>query len=155
MHLCVVYATCAHKYMIEKERRQKKILDLIAAQRVGTQGALAVFLERAGFNVTQSSVSSDLEELGIVKRRGAYAVPGRNGTGAQTGRGLLSLQAAGEALVVAKCEPGLASFVAVEIDHAMIPEVIGTLAGEDTVFIAVAARKAQRAAIKKIWQLFG
>lgn len=141
--------------MIEKERRQKKILDLITVKRVGTQSELTVFLERAGFAVTQSSVSRDLEELGIIKRRGAYAVPQRNGNGTHAGRGLLSLQAAGEALIVAKCEPGLASFVAVEIDHAMIAEVVGTLAGEDTVFIAVAERKAQRTALKKIWQLFG
>ena len=43
----------------------------------------------------------------------------------------------GECLVVAKCEPGLASSVAVEIDRAAIPEIVGTLAGEDTIFIAV------------------
>jgi transcriptional regulator of arginine metabolism len=98
-------------------------------------------------------VSRDLEELGIIKRRGAYAVPhAENGT--FTPRGLLSLTPAGDALIVAKCEPGLASFVAVEIDHALMPEVIGTLAGEDTVFIAVAERKAQRVVMKKIWELF-
>ncbi|MEJ7708902.1 MAG: hypothetical protein WKF84_03385 [Pyrinomonadaceae bacterium] len=45
-------------------------------------------------------------------------------------------------------------FVAVEIDRAMIPEIVGTLAGEDTVFVAVAEKKAQRVAIKKIWELF-
>jgi transcriptional regulator of arginine metabolism len=57
--------------------------------------------------------------------------------------------------VVARCEPGLASAVAVEIDRAGVSEIVGTLAGEDTVFVAVTDSKAQRAAIKKIWELFG
>ena len=118
--------------------------------RIGTQADLAAHLERAGFEATQSSVSRDLEELGIVKRQGRYVLP-QNEQGA---RGLLSLEAAGDALVVAKCEPGLSSAIAVEIDRAMLPEVVGTLAGEDTIFIAVLERKAQRAAIKKIWELF-
>lgn len=138
---------------MEKERRHKKLLDLIAAKRIGTQGALAAYLERAGFVVTQSSVSRDLEELGVIKRRGAYALPSSS-NGNTGARGPFSLEAAGDALVVAKCAPGLASFVAVEIDRAMIPEIVGTLAGEDTVFVAVAERKAQRVAIRKIWELF-
>jgi transcriptional regulator of arginine metabolism len=58
-------------------------------------------------------------------------------------------------LVVAKCDSGMASAVAVEIDRAAIPEIVGTLAGEDTIFIAVTDRKAQRTAIKKVWELFG
>ena len=139
---------------MDKERRHNQILGLIRAQPIGTQGELAGRLERAGFSVTQSSVSRDLVELGIVKRRGRYVVPeASNGTGAR--RGLLTLQTAGDALVVAKCEPGLASAVAVEIDRAAIAEIVGTLAGEDTVFVAVGGRKAQRAAMKKILGLFG
>lgn len=140
------------KYM-EKERRQQKILGLIRAKRIGTQGELAHHLERAGFAVTQSSVSRDLEELGVIKRHGAYALPHAE-NGDAPARGLLGLDVAGDALVVAKCEPGLASAVAVEIDRAHIEEIVGTLAGEDTVFIAVPERKAQRAAIRKVWELF-
>jgi transcriptional regulator of arginine metabolism len=49
----------------------------------------------------------------------------------------------------------MASAVAVEVDRAAIPEIVGTIAGEDTIFIAVTERKTQRAAIKKIWELFG
>ncbi len=137
---------------MEKERRQQKILDLIRARRIGTQSELAVQLERAGFAVTQSSVSRDLEELGVVKQRGRYALPQpANGASA---RGLLDLQPAGDCLVVAKCVAGLASAVALEIDGAGLAEVVGTIAGEDTVFIAVAERKAQRAAMRKIVELF-
>jgi len=136
-----------------KDRRQQKLLSLIRAKPVSTQGELAQHLERAGFAATQSSISRDLEELGIVKRSGRYVVPqATNGTAAA--RGLVSLEVAGDALVVARCEPGMASAVAVEIDRAPIDEIVGTLAGEDTIFIAVAERRAQRAAIKKIWNLF-
>jgi transcriptional regulator of arginine metabolism len=138
---------------MQKETRQQKILSLIRAKRIGTQDELTAHLERAGFPATQSSVSRDLVELGVVKHKGFYALP--RSTNGAAARGLLSLDAAGDVLVVAKCEPGMASAIAVEIDRAAIGEIVGTLAGEDTIFIAVQERKAQRAAIKKIWELFG
>src|ERR671933_1347374 len=138
---------------MHKTKRQQKILSLIRARRIGTQQELTALLDRAGFVATQSSVSRDLEELGVVKRNGHYTLP-RASEGAAA-RGLLGLEAAGDCLVVAKCEPGLASAVAVEIDRAGIGEIVGTLAGEDTVFIAVHERKAQRTVMKKILELFG
>ena len=137
---------------MNKDTRQKRILSLIRARPIATQEELKRLLERAGVPATQSSVSRDLEELGVVKHHGHYSVPRANGSAA---RGLLSLDMAGDILIVARTEPGLASGVAVEIDGAAIPEIVGTLAGEDTIFIAVADRKAQRSAIKKIWELFG
>lgn len=137
---------------MQKEQRQKKILSLIRAKRIGTQEELTGLLERAGVAATQSSVSRDIEELGIVKYHGHYALPqAPNGAAA---RGLLSLDVAGDVLVVAKCEPGLASAIAVEIDRAAVPEIVGTLAGEDTIFIAVADRRSQREAMRKIWKIF-
>ena len=138
---------------MEKERRQQTILNLIRSRRIGTQQQLAGQLERAGIPATQSSISRDLVELGVVKQRGHYAVP--RATNGAAARGLLGMEPAGDNLVVAKCLPGLASAVAVEIDRAGVVEIVGTLAGEDTIFIAVADRKAQRAAIKKVWELFG
>ena len=138
---------------MQKETRQQKILSLIRARRIGTQDELTAHLERAGFPATQSSVSRDLVELGIVKHRGHYTLP--RSTNGSAARGLLSLDTAGDVLVVAKCEPGMASAIAVEIDRAAINEIVGTLAGEDTIFISVNEQKAQRAAIKKIWELFG
>lgn len=136
---------------MQKETRQQRILSLIRAKRIGTQEELTAHLERAGVAATQSSVSRDLVELGIVKHHGHYMLPGGANGGAA--RGLLSLETAGEVLVVAKCESGMASAVAVEIDRAKLPEIVGTLAGEDTIFIAVTDRKAQRSAIKKIWEV--
>ena len=138
---------------MQKEQRQKKILSLIRAKRIGTQDELREHLERSGVPATQSSVSRDLVDLGIVKHNGHYTVPKAEAGAAA--RGLLELLTAGDALVIARCEPGLASAVAVEIDRAGISEIAGTLAGEDTVFIAVTEQRAQRPAIKKIWELFG
>ena len=137
---------------MDKEKRQKKILSLIGARRIATQQELAGQLERAGLAATQSSISRDLEELGVVKQHGHYTLPAAPSGAAA--HGLLGLEPAGECLVVARCEPGLASAVAVQIDRAAIAEIVGTIAGEDTIFIAVAGRKAQRAAVKKVWEIF-
>src|SRR3954465_2389373 len=113
MHLCNDYANQLHKESMLKETRQQKILNLIRARRIGTQEELTAHLERAGLAATQSSVSRDLVELGGVKQNGHYNLP-RNPQGARS-RGLLSLDTAGEVLIVAKCELGLASAVAVEL----------------------------------------
>jgi len=135
-----------------KNLRQKRLLSLIRAKPFATQAELRDSLERAGIPATQSSLSRDLEELGIVKHHGHYAVLKSNGAAA---RGLLSLDLSGDNLVISRTEPGLASAVAVEIDGAAISEIVGTLAGEDTILIAVRDAKAQRVAMKKIWELFG
>jgi transcriptional regulator of arginine metabolism len=136
---------------MNKQERQQKILSLIQAKPIGTQEDLRVLLENAGVPATQSSVSRDLEELGIVKQHGHYTLPRTNGASA---RGLLSLDQAGDSLVIARTMPGLASAVAVEIDAAALSEVVGTIAGEDTIFIAVRDAKSQRATIKQVWELF-
>lgn len=137
---------------MNKRDRQQKILGLIQASPIATQEDLRSMLEQSGVPATQSSVSRDLEELGVVKHHGHYTLPRTNGT---TARGLLSLDHAGESLVIARTIPGLASAVAVEIDAAAMTEIVGTIAGEDTIFVAVREAKAQRTVIRKIWELFG
>ena len=137
---------------MNKRERQQKILSLIKARPVGTQEDLRALLERAGVPATQSSVSRDLEELGVVKHHGHYTLPRTNGA---PSRGLVSLDQSGDSLVIARTFPGLASAVAVEIDAAAIPEIVGTIAGEDTIFIAVRDAKSQREVVKEIWKLFG
>src|SRR5882724_834239 len=154
MHLCISYASLAHselRVVVQKSLRQRKLLSLIQARAIATQAELRNLLEGAGVSATQSSLSRDLEELGVVKHHGRYTVPRTNGTNA---RGLLSLAPAGENLIVARTEAGLASAVAVEIDAARIAEIVGTLAGEDTIFVAVSDRKTQRLALKRIWEIF-
>jgi transcriptional regulator of arginine metabolism len=140
-----------HNWQMQKSERQRKILSLIQSRPIGTQADLQSYLERAGVPATQSSVSRDLEELGVLKHNGRYTLPRTNGAGTH---GLLSLDVAGDVLIVAHTELGLASAVAVQIDAAALTEIVGTLAGEDTIFIAVTDRKTQKAAIKKIWEIF-
>ena len=155
MHLCIDYATLKHNQWLfecmNKKERQQKVLSLIRAKPIGKQEELRAMLERAGVPATQSSLSRDLEELGVVKHHGIYTLPQTNGAAA---RGLVSLDQAGECLVIARTEPGRASAVAVDIDAAALSEIVGTIAGEDTIFIAVREAKAQRPTIKKIWELF-
>jgi transcriptional regulator of arginine metabolism len=136
---------------MQKQERQQKILSLIQVKAISTQEELRTHLEQVGVSATQSSVSRDLEELGVVKHHGHYSVPRMNGAAAS---GLLSLDLAGANLVVARTEPGMASAVTVQIDAAAIAEIVGTIAGEDTIFVAVRDPKSQRTAIKKIWALF-
>jgi transcriptional regulator of arginine metabolism len=137
---------------MQKEQRHTAILKFITAKRIGTQEELAELLEKKGFSVTQSSVSRDLDELGIIKVNGFYAIPQKPRNAVAFG--LLELKTAGDNLIVARCESGLASAVAVRIDSAGIEEIIGTIAGDDTIFIAVAGKDQQKAVIRRIWEIF-
>lgn len=136
---------------MQKGERQNTILDLIQNNKIGTQDELSEFLESKGFIVNQSSVSRDLVELGIIKINGFYSVPNKSN---YANFGLLSLEIAGESLIVAKTETGFAAAVCVRIDNEKIPEIVGTIAGEDTIFIAVRGQKEQRVVLKKVWELF-
>lgn len=137
---------------MQKELRQTAILKLITTKSVGRQDEIVEFLEKKGFSVTQSSVSRDLDELGVIKVSGSYAMPSKPRSAIAFG--LLSMETAGENLIVAKCEAGMASAICVRIDNAEIKEIVGTIAGEDTIFVAVKDREAQKAVIKTIWEIF-
>jgi transcriptional regulator of arginine metabolism len=136
----------------DKDTRHAKILDLVRSKRIRTQSQMVDELEKAGFEVNQSSVSRDLEELNVLKRKGVYALPPARIPGPV--RGLLNLKTAGDALIVASCESGWASAVTAEIDKVGIPQIVGTIAGEDTVFIAVDGKRSQGSVIKALEQIF-
>lgn len=137
---------------MQKRERQDEILSLIKTQNIATQEELTELLEEKGISVTQSSISRDLLELGIIKAGGIYALPEMRRKANIFG--VRSLETAGNSLIVAKCELGLASAACVKIDGAEIKEIVGTIAGEDTIFIAVKDAKAQKTVIKKIWEMF-
>lgn len=137
---------------MQKDLRQRRILDLISRVRIETQEDLVEALLSEGLKVTQSSVSRDLLELGVVKIDGAYAVPMRQE--APLSMGLLELKSAGESLIVAKTNTGMASAVCVVIDGNQLEEIVGTIAGEDTIFIAVVDKRSQKTAMVKIWEMF-
>jgi transcriptional regulator of arginine metabolism len=137
---------------MQNSQRQNAILELIAAKQIGKQEELAELLEKKGFAATQSSVSRDLVKLGIIKTGGFYALPQKPQTAVAAG--LLNLDTAGDNLIIVRCEAGLASAVAVRIDRANINEIVGTIAGDDTIFVAVKNAKTQKDAMKKIWEIF-
>jgi transcriptional regulator of arginine metabolism len=135
-----------------KAARQSAIIDVIETADVSRQEQIVERLINRGFTVTQASVSRDLVDLGIVKVNGHYASP-RNAN--LPGFGTVNLVTAGDNLIVAKCDAGLASAIAVKIDSCSVPEVIGTIAGDDTIFIAVENPSLQRSAIKKLLAVLG
>lgn len=137
---------------MQKDQRQAALLKLISAERIASQAELARRLRSRNFDVTQASISRDLEELGVIKSSGIYTVP-RKPSGAAV-FGLRGLETSGDSLVVVKCDSGLASAAAVQIDAARIPEIVGTIAGDDTIFVAVRDARAQRTVMKRIWEAF-
>ena len=138
-----------------KNARQQRIIDLVTGHEVRSQTELAELLADHGLHVTQATLSRDLVELDAVKVRGAsgslvYAVPGEGGdrspaapreTAAATqrlGRLCAELLVSAEAsanLVVLRTPPGAAQFLASAFDKAELPEVLGTIAGDDTVLV--------------------
>lgn len=130
-----------------KNQRQRMIADWLREERVGSQEEMVARLGRAGISATQATVSRDLEELGAtrVRRDGAmhYVLTDETGelaAGARLDRLLaewvMSIVAAGPLLVL-KTPPGSANLVANAIDVAKLPEVAGTIAGDDTIFLAL------------------
>lgn len=137
---------------MHKTERQEIILNLISARQIGSQQELARILRTNGYSITQASISRDLEDLGVVKINGSYKRPERRVESVLSG--VQRLETAGDSLVVVKCLSGLASAAAVRIDAARIEEIVGTIAGDDTIFVAVKDQKAQRNVMRKIWELF-
>ena len=142
---------CIKIKIMLKAERLNAIREIIAVNQIGSQGELTELLESKGFAVNQSSVSRDLVELGVVKTQGFYAVPTKSH---YASFGLLSLEIAGDSLMVAKTETGFAAAVCVRIDNAKLSEIVGTIAGEDTIFIAVRGQKEQKVVLKKVWDIF-
>ena len=134
-----------------KKKRQESILSIIGAKRIATQTELAKELARRGIEATQSSVSRDMRRLGLTKVNGHYAAPLAAGAVVVP---TVAIDTAGDNLIVVKTDTGEAQPAALAIDRANIEEVIGTVAGDDTILVAVKNASAQRAAIKKIKRLF-
>ena len=137
---------------MHKPERQAAIRQLIVSEQFRSQSELTTRLATMGIIATQASVSRDLDEMGVVKVHGVYSVPTNDRRGSDLGP--ISLQTVGNNFIVAKTQSGLASAVTVRIDSAAIPGVVGTIAGDDTIFIAVRDHKTQRAALEQITGVF-
>jgi transcriptional regulator of arginine metabolism len=131
-------------------RRRQAVLALVRARAVRSQGALARLLRRRGIRVAQPTLSRDLRALGLVRtpagyRPAAAAAAGRDRAALlrALSRSVLEVRAAG-GLVVVRTPPGGAAPVARALDEAGLPGVAGTIAGDDTVFVAAAGPGAAR-----------
>ncbi len=132
--------------MAEKKNRLVRILEIIKEQEIGTQEDLARVLRGEGFDVTQATVSRDIRELGLQKERTQsrglrYVAPAENDS-VLVGRysrvmedGIVSLDQAQNILVI-KTVSGMAMAVAAALDHMNYPEVVGCIAGDDTIMVA-------------------
>lgn len=139
--------------MFDKPRRQARILDALRRARVPNQESLRTLLERDGFQVTQGTLSRDLRELGVIKTPEGYAVLGEggleNGEAARKALDralqefLVTADAAGQ-LVVVRTGIGHAQSLAVAMDGAGLEEALGTIAGDDTIFIATKSEREAR-----------
>ena len=131
-----------------RARRRRLVADIVRSGQVSSQEDVAAHLASQGLQVTQATVSRDLDQLGAVKvRRGGamrYALPHQlNGGDGSTdrlqrilGEWVQSVEAAGTLLVL-RTPPGSANIVASTIDQARLPEVAGTVSGDDTLFVAL------------------
>ncbi len=134
-----------------RSARQARIAELIAARSVTSQTQLAALLAESGVEVTQATLSRDLEELGAVKLRGSdgapasYVLPPENAplrpaqaAPARLMRLLADLLTSAEGsanLAVVRTPPGAAQFLASALDKVGLPDVLGTIAGDDTLLV--------------------
>jgi transcriptional regulator of arginine metabolism len=143
--------------------RQRRIVELLGRHEVRSQGDLLGLLAQDGIEVTQATLSRDLLDLGAVKVRSGralvYAVPGEGGdrtarpapdggeVSARLRRVCEELLVTAEPshnLVVLRTPPGAASFLASALDHAPLPGVLGTIAGDDTIMVITTGAPASR-----------
>lgn len=157
----------------EKARRRARITETLRKEPVRSQEALREALEEHGIEVTQSALSRDLREMGVVKTPVGYALPGvfpgalgalprfappMGGALKPVERALreflLSASVAGQ-LVVVKTSPGRANALSIEIDGAGLSGVVGTIAGDDTIFLATASERNARTVFKHLTEMAG
>jgi transcriptional regulator of arginine metabolism len=135
-----------------KTKRQEILAEIVRSKSIGSQGLLLEELERQGIQATQASISRDLVELGIVKIKGVYRLPSLVTTKTPMGQ-IVDIDTAGENLIIVKTPPGQASMTALAVDRAKIPGVVGTVAGDDTFFIATKSQTEQKMVIKQILRI--
>ena len=143
-----------------KDRRQRAIADLIRGHALASQEEVAARLAALGFEVTQATVSRDLDQIGALKvrRNGriTYALPDQlNGTAAPSRlasvlRDWVRSVDIAATIVVLKTPPGSAHLVGVALDEAGLPEVVGNICGDDTIFAACRSPADADAAASKL-----
>ena len=134
---------------LEQNERRRAITRLIEAQPIQRQAELVELLRREGFPATQSSVSRDLRDLGAAKTKNGYSLPKPSEVDNAQALQLVAefvreIRTAGPNLLVIMTQVGAAQRVAVTLDHIAWPEIVGTLSGDDTIFVATVGSTQQR-----------
>lgn len=138
-----------------REKRQAAILRILREQTVGRQTVLVDLLQQQGIEATQSSVSRDLKQLGVMKLGQGYAPPDsppvdEDRDEAMFGDFIRDIQTAGVNLTVIRTAIGAAQRVAVCLDRSGWPEIIGTVSGDDTIFVATGNAAEQRRLVARL-----
>lgn len=138
----------------EQEARHTALREMLRNQPVTTQQALVDALTGLGLSATQSSVSRDLKELGAIKTSRGYELPVREHDGdeelAKVGNLIRGATPAGVHLLVITTAIGAAQRVALAFDRAEWPEIVGSIGGDDTVFVATASASGQKHLVNRI-----
>jgi transcriptional regulator of arginine metabolism len=141
------------------ESRRDAIREILSQKAVGSQGALRRHLAARGIRVAQATLSRDLVRLGVRRIAGAggplYLVDGDGALPIDPLKRMVDAIDSNAAMVVVRTKAGAASPVARALDEARLPDVLGTLAGDDTVFVAPASARGGRALARRLRQLFG
>lgn len=147
---------------LDRKKRQLKILEMVATRPIRTQEELAEALANEGWEVTQSSVSRDISQLGLAKVDGIYARPVasrlvevHDPNERRLAESVLTVDPAGEALLVLHTPPGEAQRAASGLDLLAWPEIVGSIAGDDTIFVAVVNAAAQATVTRRLQALQG
>jgi len=134
---------------LEQNERRQAIARLLAERVVNRQAELVELLRAEGYPATQSSVSRDLRDLGAAKLKNGYALPkpaelGDEGSLQVVADLVRDIRPAGANLLVIITAVGAAQRVAVTLDRIGWPEVVGTVSGDDTIFVATVGSNQQR-----------
>ncbi len=140
-------------------KRRTLLAKILRERSVGRQSELVAMLRQLGFEATQSSVSRDLRELGVAKIGDRYVLMENERAPKSHFSALRQFvherKTAGVNLTVLKTRIGSAQSVAVAIDAARWPEVVGTISGDDTIFIATAGAREQAQLGERLREIFG
>ncbi len=147
---------------LDRKKRQLKILEMVTTRPIRTQDELAEALAQEGWEVTQSSVSRDISHLGLVKVDGIYTRPTSahlveiaDPNERRLAESVLTVDTAGDALIVLHTPPGEAQRAGNALDLLAWPEIVGTIAGDDTIFVAVTNGPARDTLARRLRALQG
>ena len=143
-----------------KNKRQQKILELIKEHSVDTQEMLQKLLADSGFDVTQATVSRDIKEMKLIKkhiRHGVYRYAAPQAGSSLDSIFIDTVTGIDHALntVVIKCRHGMAQAACAALDDMDVENIVGTIAGDDTIFALMRTEKHASDLVKRFRKLVG